>query len=75
MNEMKGGERKKMENSTKTMGIVAVILLAIFIGVSQLPAEIRRPEISATLAGTAVGAVILISAAFILMSRKSQTAT
>lgn len=60
-----------MENQTKYMGIVAAILLAIFIGVSRLPPEVRRPEISATTAGIAVGAIILVSAAVMLMSRKS----
>ena len=59
-----------MENSTKYMGIVAVILLAIFVVVSRLPPEVRRPAISAQTAGIAVGAVIIISAAAILMSKK-----
>ena len=59
-----------MENQTKYMGIAAVILLAIFIGVSTLPEDIRRPAVPSTLAGAAVGGVILISLAVLLMSKK-----
>jgi hypothetical protein len=62
--------KKSMESSTRNMGIVAVILLAIFIVVSRLPPEVRRPALSAQTAGIAVGAVILISAAVIMMSKK-----